>query len=54
MNEELYEWEVSVGDVTIGRASTDERFNLIKIAVEQGLIAKDFSMADVKFELVKI
>jgi hypothetical protein len=53
MNEELFEWEVSVGDLIIGRTTTAGRFDLLKKAVKDGLIPEDFSMTDVKFNLVK-
>ena len=53
MNEELYEWEVLVGNVLIGKASTEGRFDLLKQAAVDGLIPEDFSITDVKFKLVK-
>lgn len=53
MNEEIYEWEVSVSGVLIGRASTDKRFELIDAAVKNGVIPENYSITDVKFELVK-
>ena len=53
MNDELYEWEVWVGDVCIGRASTEDRWNLFVPAIEKGLIPEDYKMVDVQLKLVK-
>lgn len=51
-----YMWKVTVGDTYVGVATMEDseaRFNLLKEAVTAGTIPADYSMADVKFEMVK-
>lgn len=48
-----YVWKITVGDTYVGVATTEDRFKLLKEAVDNGIIPADYNITDVKMELIK-
>lgn len=48
-----YVWKITVGNTYVGVANTEDRFNLLKEAVDNGIIPADYNITDVKFEMIK-
>ena len=48
-----YVWKITVGDTYVGVANTEDRFELLEQAVNNGIIPADYNITDVKMELVK-
>lgn len=48
-----YVWKITVGDTYVGVANTEDRFKLLKEAVDNGIIPADYNITDVKMEMVK-
>ena len=51
MNE--YLWKITVGDTYVGVANTENRFELLKNAVDNGIIPPGYYITDVKMEMIK-
>ena len=48
-----YVWKITVGDTYVGVANTEDRFKLLKQAVDNGIIPADYNITDVKMEMIK-
>ena len=48
-----YVWKITVGDTYVGVANTEDRFKLLREAVDNGIIPADYNITDVKMEMVK-
>jgi hypothetical protein len=48
-----YVWKITVGDTYVGVANTEDRFKLLKQAVDDGIIPADYNITDVKMEMIK-
>jgi len=48
-----YIWKITVGNTYVGVANTEDRFKLLKEAVDNGIIPADYDITDVKMEIIK-
>jgi hypothetical protein len=48
-----YVWKITVGNTYVGVATTEDRFKLLKEAVDNGIIPADYNITDVKMEIIK-
>ena len=48
-----YVWKITVGPTYVGVANTEDRFELLKEAVDNGIIPADYNITDVKMEMIK-
>lgn len=48
-----YVWKITVSDTYVGVANTEDRFKLLKEAVDNGIIPADYNITDVKMEIIK-
>ena len=48
-----YVWKITVGDTYVGVANTEDRFKLLKQAVDNGIIPPGYYITDVKMEMIK-
>ena len=45
-------WKVYLNKTYLGTVTTEKRFELLKESVAAGIIPADYSITDVKFELI--
>lgn len=48
-----YVWKITVGNTYVGVANTEDRFKLLKEAVDNGIIPTDYNITNVKMEIIK-